>query len=299
MKRVLRRQIPSTESLVIFEAAARHLSFTRAGAELGLTQGAVSRQILDLEALLETPLFDRTRRALSLTEAGREYRDSVCPLLDALETATLQAQAQRTLKRAIHLSVAASFCNRWLIPRLPDFLARSPGTLINVSSRVGRIDLESSHFDAAVINAVEPPPGVSAMRLLPIRLAPYAAPALLKSSPPLDALRLRELPLLHLYEAPRAWEAYFGQLGSADVAVPAGAQHTLLLVNCEAALAGLGAALLPPEFVAADERAGRLVRLAGPALASDRSYFLIWREAAAERIAALRDWMAEVLTVPA
>jgi len=299
MKRGLRRQIPSTESLVIFEAAARHLSFTRAGAELGLTQGAVSRQILDLEALLETPLFDRTRRALSLTEVGHEYRDSVCPLLDALETATLHVQAQRTLKRAIHLSVAASFCNRWFIPRLPDFLAHSPGTLINVSSRVGRIDLESSHFDAAIINAVEPPPGVSAMRLLPIRLAPYAAPALLKALPPLDTQRLCELPLLHLYEAPRAWKGYFDLLGSTDVAVPAGAQHTLLLVNCEAALAGLGAALLPPEFVTADEQAGRLVRLAEPALVIDRSYFLIWRATADERVAALRDWMMDVLQGPA
>jgi DNA-binding transcriptional LysR family regulator len=136
---------------------------------------------------------------------------------------------------------------------------------------------------------------VSAVRLTPIRLVPYAAPGLIQTSLPMDAAAMRELPLLHLHEAPRAWEAYFRLLGSTGVAVPAGAQHTLLLVNCEAALAGLGAALLPPEFVAADEQAGRLVRLAAPELLSDRSYFLIWRDAASERIAALREWMTQAL----
>ncbi|WP_083384552.1 MULTISPECIES: LysR substrate-binding domain-containing protein [unclassified Cupriavidus] len=295
MKRGLRRNIPSSDSLVIFEAAARHLSFTRAGEELGLTQGAISRQILDLEAFLEAPLFDRSRRALALTEAGRDYRDSVCPLLDALESATLQAQAQRTLRRAINLSVAASFCNRWLIPKLPGFVSRHPGALVNVSSRVGRIDLDSSPFDAAIINAAAPPPGVASVPLMPIRLVPYASPRLPGARPPLAAAQLRALPLLHLYEAPKAWEAYFQAMGAADAPLPAGAQHTLFLVNCEAALAGLGAALLPPEFVEEDERTGRLLRLAEPALVGDRSYFLIWREAAAERIAPLRAWMLETL----
>jgi len=296
MKRGLTRTIPSTESLVIFDAAARHLSFTRAGNELGLTQGAVSRQMLDLEGFLETQLFDRSRRTLSLTESGRDYREAIRPLLDALESATLQAQASKALRRAINLSVAASFCNRWFIPKLPDFLGKYPGTLINVSSRVGHIELDTSPFDAAIVNAAAPPPGVSAMRLFPIRLTPYAAPALLDGRPPLDAAQLCALPLLHQHEAPKAWRSYFDLLGAPDIRVPAGAQNSLLLVNCEAALSGLGVALLPPEFVETDVQAGRLVNLAGEALVSDRSYWLIWREERADRIAALRDWFAATIS---
>ncbi|KVM54710.1 hypothetical protein WJ58_16625 [Burkholderia ubonensis] len=291
MKRGIRRGIPSTDCLVIFETAARYLNFTRAATELGLTQGAVSRQILDLEAFLETPLFDRSRRTLSLTDTGRDYLDAIRPLLNALESATLNALAARTLRQAVNLSVAASFCNRWLIPRLPDFLARHPGALINVSPRVGRIDFDTSQFDGAVINAAAPPPGVSAMKLFPVRLAPYAAPKLLQSAPPLTVAQLCALPLLHLHESPDAWSVYLKLMHAGRRPVPDGPQNSLLLVNCEAALAGLGVALLPPEFVESDVRDGRLVKVAHPTLESAFSYWLIWRESRKDRMESILAWL--------
>jgi len=295
MKRSPHRLIPSMEGLAIFEAAARHLNFTRTGAELGLTQGAISRQILDLESLLGAALFDRSRRRLALTELGQEYANTVRPLLDALEEATVAAQMQRNLHRPIRLSVAASFCNRWLIPQLPAFLAKQPGTLINIASRVGRIDLHTGGFDAAVINAVEPPPDVCAIRLFTLKLAPYAAPSLLLRRPPLTAKQIAALPLLHQHEVPSAWEIYFERLGVRGLRVPGVASNTLLLVNCEAAVAGLGAALLPPQFVRPEEADGRLLRLAEPLLSGDRAYFLIWRAASEQKIASLRDWMIQTL----
>ena len=298
MKRTPRRDIPSTESLVIFDAAARHGGFTRAGVELGLTQSAVSRQILDLESFLGAALFDRSRRALALTDTGHDYWAAVRPLLDGLETATVEARLRRVLHGAIHLSVAASFCNRWLIPKLPGFIANHPGTLINVSSRVGPIDLDASRFEAAIVNASAPPAGVHAQRLLNLRLAAYASPKLLKKAPPLAATDIAGLPLLHLQEEPRAWAAYFSALGCARVAVPDGAHHSLLLLTCEAALAGLGAALLPPEFVADDVAAGRLMRLAPTEISGTRAYHLIWRpvDHANPALRAFRAWMAAELS---
>lgn len=297
MKRTPRRRIPTTESLVIFDTAARHSNFTRAGAELGLTQSAVSRQILDLEGFLGTALFDRTRRVLTLTDVGRNYWAQIRPLLDALESTALRARPQRTVRDTINLSVSASFCSRWLIPNLPAFLAAHPDTRINVSPRVGPVDLEAGNFDAAVINVAAPPPGVAAQQLFPIRLAAYAAPRLLAQAPPLKAAEIARLPLLHLQEERRAWAAYFAAMGSPALAVPDGPCYSLLLLTCEAALAGLGAALLPPQFVADSVEAGRLARLAPTEIEDTPAYYLIWRRVndLHPGLLALREWLAATL----
>ena len=133
MKRSIFRALPSMDSLVIFEQAARHLSFTKAGAALGLTQSAVSRQVIDLEALLNVSLFSRSRRQLQLTDAGQDFALLVKPLLEGIEAAVLKMQLRVAQGNVMNLSVAASFCNMWFIPNLPAYYQACQGPQINVT----------------------------------------------------------------------------------------------------------------------------------------------------------------------
>jgi DNA-binding transcriptional LysR family regulator len=294
MKRSARRAIPSTDSLVIFDACVMSMNFTLAGNTLGLTQSAVSRQILDLEQFLNVALFERAGRHLTLTGPGKQYWQQIKPLLDELEAKTIRMQMRHTLQNSLNLSVAASFCNRWLIPNLPHFLEQNPRVLVNVTSRVGPINLSMTEFDAAVINAPSPPPqGIVSKLLFPLRLAAFASPKLTGRKRQFSAQEIAALPLLHITGLPDGWRAYLEIMGLHDANISAGPHYSLWLLSCEAALAGLGVALLPPELVAEDVRAGRLLRLSPIELPRNLSYWLTWRETEDDSPAlqAFRDWL--------
>ncbi|MBV8620288.1 MAG: LysR family transcriptional regulator [Curvibacter sp.] len=301
MKPSPRRRIPSTDSLVIFEAAARLCSFTRAGEALHLTQSAVSRQVIELERFLDEPMFVRTGRQLELTAAGADYLATIRPLLQQIEVATDQMRQRKHLQQALNLTVAASFCNLWLMPRLSAFLALHPGVIVNVRSWVGPLQM-AGRFDAAVINASMPPTGLQSCRLFPIRVQAFGSPRWCdgtRAAP--DAERLASLPLLHLQESPEAWDHYLAAMGRPDLKAARGPCNAMFLLNCEAALAGQGLALLPPELAAAHVAAGRLVPMAPQCLTSDRSYYLVWdalREAS-PALQALRAWMGAEVGLPA
>src|SRR6185436_5961136 len=109
--------LPALDLLVGFEAAARHLSFTKAGAELFLTQSAVSRQIKDLEDQLGVALFERRHRALVLTEAGQQFYASAAQVLATMRAATERLRAQSGRRRPLSVTTTNSFASLWLIPR--------------------------------------------------------------------------------------------------------------------------------------------------------------------------------------
>src|SRR5258708_23557584 len=119
------RGLPALDLLVGFESAARHLSFTKAGEELFLTQSAVSRQIKDLEEQLGAPLFERRHRALSLTEAGQQFYVSAAQVLATMRSATERLRAHSGRRRPLSVTTTHSFAALWLIPRLAG-LTRSP-----------------------------------------------------------------------------------------------------------------------------------------------------------------------------
>lgn len=131
----MRRKIPSTAALQAFDAAARHESFTRAADELALTQSAICRQIAALEDFLGVALFRRTRRGVRLTEAGISYSRKVAARLDAVERDTLSVMAHRGSGATLEIATVPTFATRWLLPRLPAFLAGHPDVTVNLSTR--------------------------------------------------------------------------------------------------------------------------------------------------------------------
>lgn len=294
MKRSLHSALPSIDSLIVFEQAAHYQSFTKAGQHLGLTQSAVSRQIIDLEALLQVALFSREKQRLRLTHAGAEFRELVRPVVQDLQAATLRMRLRQAQSHVLNVSVAASFCNLWFIPHLPDYYLEPQAAKVNVTPHVGRVSFEKGAFDAAIVNADRPPEYCESVKLVDIEVVPYGSRALLAT---LKARRLQDLariPALDLREADGAWPRYLAQIGLSHIGVEYAGSNSLLSVNYEAALAGIGIALLPTEFVTREERSGALRRLHDTRFFVGRSYYYCWpaRHEKGAAVQALGEWLA-------
>src|SRR5258707_12269670 len=152
-------RLPALDLLVGFESAARHLSFTKAGEELFLTQSAVSRQIKDLEEQLGAPLFERRHRALSLTEAGQQFYVSAAQVLATMRSATERLRSQSGRRRPLSVTTTHSFAALWLIPRLAGFTRAHPGVDVRITAETRVQDLERDGLDLAIRQGPASPAG--------------------------------------------------------------------------------------------------------------------------------------------
>lgn len=286
---------PSTMSLLCLEASARLRSFTAAAHELHLTQGAVSRQIIALEARLETPLFVRRRDALALTEAGRYYLDEVGPLLQRLERATANVMALKGRGGALALSVGASLGTYWLIPRLPAFTRAHSEITLNLATRIGPVDFASTPVDASLEFGPGQRTGLHNEFVLPLVLAPYAAPIWTAVHGKRLSTRTPAAALVHHSTVREGWGAWFKLVGIAGPPEASGPRYELMSMALNAAIAGLGVVLLP-SFMADDAVAtGRLLRLSPREWRSPQGYYLVYPPESGQRASLItfRGWLLE------
>jgi len=178
------RRLPPLAALRAFEAAGRHLSFSKAGDELLVSQSAISHHIHVLEESLGVPLFVRKTRAVSLTPEGAGYLATVRQAFDLLVAGT-DAVAVAT-SATVRVSLLASFATHWLVPRLGRFRERHPGIDLVFHPSVDVIDIEQSGADLAIRYGQGRWPGVEARLLLPERIAPVMSPALLARGPKVE-----------------------------------------------------------------------------------------------------------------
>ena len=172
-------RLPSLDLLKGFEAAARLLSFTKAGAELYLSQSAVSRQIQDLEDQLGVRLFQRRHRALVLTEAGQALHAASAQVLATMREVTDRLRATRG-RRALAVTTTQSFASLWLIPRLGNFTRAHPEVDVRISAETRVLDLERDGLDLAIRHGPASLAGMDAVRLFGERVFPVCSPKLLK-----------------------------------------------------------------------------------------------------------------------
>ncbi len=296
------RTLPPLDLLRGFEAAARHLSFTRAAAELFLTQSAVSRQIQALEAFVGVELFERRHKALALTDAGRAYYRTVAQALDLVREATRKAKESRK-GHVLTVTTTVSFAALWLVPRLSRFRKEHPHVDVRITATHEVVDLEREGIDVAIrdcpLNRV--PPG--AVFLVGEHLAPMCSPAYLEEAKrmklPLERPQhLRHHLLLNLHDAPRrwpwlSWQAWFEAMGVEDAA-PAGTltfdQYDQVI---HAALHGQGIALGRMTLAGQHIRARQLVPLFGRQQRIARGFHAIFARGADERPEARQfvDWL--------
>ncbi|MBI4204570.1 MAG: transcriptional regulator GcvA [Betaproteobacteria bacterium] len=214
MKRMHRRRdLPSLDLLKGFEAAARHLSFTKAGAELFLSQSAVSRQIQQLEEQLGVPLFFRRTRALLLTDAGQRYFRDVGQVLQQLREATARLDAA-SQGRAVTVTTTVTFASLWLVPRLADFQERHPEIAVHVAADNAIRDLEQERLDVSIRYATRRLAGRGAVKLFGERVVPVCSPKLLAKRALDRPEDLEHFVLLH-FEDPEhstpwlSWDVWF------------------------------------------------------------------------------------------
>lgn len=270
----MRRKIPSSTALNAFDAAARHASFTEAANELSLTQSAICRQIAGLEALLELKLFRRTRRGVLLTEAGVAYHRQVAAHLDRIERDTLNLMARRGRGASLELAVVPTFGTRWLLPRLAGFAQQHPDITLNLSSRTRPFLFEDSELDAAIYAGDGHWPGAVTTLLMQENLVPVCSPALIAPHRRLTPQQLASYPLLQQSTRPYAWRHWFESVGYMPGNELAGPRYELFFMSLQAAVVGLGVALVPEYDLGDDLASGRLVVPVRQACPSDRAYYL-------------------------
>jgi LysR family glycine cleavage system transcriptional activator len=299
----MRRKIPPLQTLLCFDAAARHESYTRAAQELSLTQSAVSRQIGALESFLGVALFRRTRHGVALTPNGKAYARQTARRLEAMERDALDAMAhQGAAGGALALASVATFAARWLIPRLPGFAAQHPEVVVHIETRTRPFLFADTEFDAALYAGtpaqVASWPGTRAVLLLIEEVVPVCSPALLrgaggKAGRPLAAAALARLPLLQQSTRPDGWREWFDAQRVEAPLASSGPRYELFSMVAVAATHGMGVALIPPLLIADELARGELVVACERPLAGERGYYLVTPERGEERpaLAEFRDWL--------
>ncbi|CAN5736548.1 LysR substrate-binding domain-containing protein [soil metagenome] len=323
----MRKKIPSLNALIIFEAAARQQSFTRAADELALTQSAVCRQIASLEEWLGLPLFTRIKKRVLLTPAGRDYAQRIRGHLDRIERDTLELMGQQDGAGVLELAVVPTFATQWLIPRLSKFQQQRPDITINLSTKTNPFLFSESLCQAAIHSGQAPWPGTTGDYLMPEDDAiAVCSPAFLRQHRPVPvpftARDMNQLPLLHLSSRLDDWRRWFdlhdapqekaNELRSAvltesqaesnadpasksrnDIMAVKGARYELFTMLAEAAVAGLGMALIPRYMVQAELNTGRLVCALPLSLPGNAAYYLVYPEENAELgpLAAFKAWL--------
>lgn len=253
------RRLPPLNAIRVFDAAARHASFKRAANELNVTHGAVSRQIALLEEWFGAPLFRRLNRRVALTEEGWSLFTEVSPALDRIALAAAVLTQRRT-STALTVNAPPTFLMRWLIPRLPRFVRQYPTIEVRLTASIKPVEFDSGSYDLAIRRLRVIPPGLQHCSLLPEMRMPVCSPDLLSRTRITEAKDLQSQVLIHTASAPAAWPEWFEGVGC-EGAVRA--EHALsfeeMFYAVQAAINGLGIALVPAALVTDDIEAGRLV----------------------------------------
>lgn len=288
-----RRFLPSIASLRALEALDRLGSATAVAQELAQTQSAVSRQLKALEEQLGVTLVIREGRSLVLTPEAADYADKIRGALQQITQASLKLTVN-PVGGSLTLAILPTFGMRWLVPRLADFARLHPEVTINLSTRLKPFNFASEPFDAAIHFGEPDWPGTQALRLKTEAVLPVCTPEFLAGRPPITgAADLLTLPLLHIETRPQAWAAWLAAHGVTNQQVT-GTIYDQFSTITQAALHGLGVALLPDYLAEQDLATGRLVCAWGGAAQTPGAYYLVWplRNARDPALQKFRDWLA-------
>ena len=286
-----RRLLPSIASLRAIEALDRLGSATAAADELALSQSAVSRQLQTLEEQLGIALILRQGRGMVLTPAARDYAATIRHALQQISQASLKLTVNPS-GGTLDLAILPTFGMRWLVPRLADFARLHPEVTINLATRLKPFNFALEAFDAAIHFGNADWPATQHLRLKTERVIAVCAPELL-SAPLAAPQALLRLPLLHIETRPDAWQHWFAAHGVEATAI-AGTVHDQFSTITQAALHGLGVALLPDYLAEQDLATGKLVTAWGGLTESAGAYYLVWpqEKSADPALLKFRDWLA-------
>lgn len=309
----MRRNIPSMQSLLCFESAAKHSSYTHASQELCITQSAVSRQIQQLEDSLQLELFTRTRHGVELTVAGQQYYNLIKPHLLGLEQSTLDLMSHKGLGGTLKLGVVPTFATCWLLPKLHRFNEIYPKITIHLETSTKPFLFNEKIFDAAIYagtpQQIQHWPGAETHYLMKEDLIAVCSPQLILKNFP-EAVRISEfsydlspeqliqLPLLQQTTRPSIWHEWFKTHEMIHPKVSAGHRHELFSMLAVAAKQGMGMTLIPQILIESELQNKELVIASSKKLLGSRCYYLVHsRQESSPLIQKFIDWIQQELSI--
>lgn len=295
-----KRHLPSVTALQCFEAVTRHLSFTRAAEELNLTQSAVSKQVAQLEELVQHLLFRRVRRRLQLTPAGALYLAEVRKVLTQMEMSTHFLRSYGGETEVLRVSTPSTFGARWLVPKLKGWGMRHPHIHLDLVHEQESDDLAQGRCDLSFYFGQGARPGAESIKLFHEQLIPVCAPGNGPNRALADPTQLADQVLLQSAHRPQGWHDWFESLGCQTEHSYHGPRFETFYMCIRAAQVGCGVALVPRFLVEEELADGKLVIPWEHALPSRDAYYLAYPEHAADvpKIRAFVGWMLEQLDEP-
>ncbi len=286
-----KKRLPSLRAICAHESAARLGSFTKAAHELNVTQGAVSRQILELEQQLAAELFIRSGSKLRLTETGRAFAEDTRRALGILREAVANAQDHQETG-FVTLSMLPSVAAKWLAPRLSRFITQHPGVDLRVSASRDLVNFEAESIDAAIRYGKGHWQGLSAELLGGETVFPVCTPGYADRLGLTDSASLTRATLLYA-DIEEDWIAWFTRAGIPSDRVPSGPRLGDDAANLQAAIEGQGVALGRSRLVADDLATGRLIAPFKTELPASFSYWFVTpaRSTGSRKLTAIKAWI--------
>jgi len=272
----MQQKLPNTKALQVFSAVAQEMSVTRAASALHMTQSAVSRQLLGLEALLGVALFRREKQRLYLSVAGSQYLQEVSPLLDQLSQAS--DRLQQANNRSLKIGIEPALASRWLIPRLADFKMQNPGVDVELLTDIRQLYQQTGDLDVGFLFGDGQFNDARSHYFMAEKLVAVCTPALLKTQAVAKTLEQSlNFPILHhtaAYSTSEAWLLAAG-LGQPQIDSLGGSRLGSFGLIVDLAKQGLGMAIVPEYFIKDDLHHGELVLACEECLPSEKAYYLV------------------------
>lgn len=287
--------LPPLNSLLAFEAAARHLSFTKAANELFVTHGAISKQIKGLEAYLSVPLFLRQHKKLLLSDDGERYLPKIYNALQAIRQASEEIKSQHMHGQRLAINVLPSLTIDWLIPRMSEFRERYPHLYVDLSIGDFEVDFDKTHYDIAIRTATSAPKEANYIKLMDEDLCLVCAPQLSKKLKKIEDIN--KVTLLTHTTRPELWRYWSKKVGfNLTSQTTFGVEHFYML--SQAAVNGMGIALIPRFFIEEQLADGSLVIPFNFPFRSPYSYYLLTPKSANLPLKAqlFIDWLLEIFS---
>jgi LysR family glycine cleavage system transcriptional activator len=266
------RKLPPLNAIRAFEAAGRHVSFTRAAVELNVTHGAVSRQVGLLESWLGTSLFRRSASQLALTEAGRLYLAEVTATLDRLAVASMHMRDQAA-PTALRISAPPTFAMRWLLSRISGFQRRRPDIEIRLTTSTAPVSFRDDAYDIAIRGADRPLPGCVSLPFMTELIVPVCHADLLDRGLMRQPRDLARHTLISYATEPYSWSDWLHAAGTPEVRPRGSLKFEQMYFALQAAVDGLGVVLVPLFLAIDDIITGKLCMPFGVLAAKQRQYF--------------------------
>lgn len=267
-------RLPSLNALRAFEAAARHLSFTRAADELCVTQGAISRHISILEDSLGVRLFIRTPRHVELTTPAEAYLQAIRSAFDTIDAAT-RTLTSKDESLPLRVTALPTFASRWLLPRLHRLNELHPEIMIRLGTFVDPVSVQREQVDISIEGSISEMPDISSDRLLDVELIPVCSPTMVNGMrPPSEISELSRYTLIHTLLRADFWPYWMERVGAPDLEAAPSSYFPSSALVYQAVKEGLGIGMGIKCFIEDDLASGTLVAPFDQSVFYPAAYFM-------------------------